>query len=307
MSELVSEFLDEPFPTMLDPMIFDGTHYPDGDHRVVMGEPGAGGARSLYKASPDFQAWTLVKTNWMSAAGEGGVWTFQDATWDGGRFLLYQNDGTDTSTAVWTGTPADVENETITRVGQVLANAGDCGAFYDAASGLVHIYAEDSASPFGSVSSSRLLHYTTPPGNLTDATFVGVAIDTGGAWGTGDPDVFEHDGSYWLIADYTEDHPTYWVALYRSTDLTNWSLVEKRWSAETGVHGGDWDVIRTAGGMFALGEFAHSGNGVGLWAIRERGAPSVAGAVESGSDVAQAASSGTGVRSRARVVTQPTA
>lgn len=262
-------YLREPFPLGYDPVIFPGGQFGDGQHRVLVMFSGAG-KRTLYKTS-DFSTFTTVLDDWVSSEPSDGANTFQDAVvLDDGTFVLYQNDGSEGTTAVWTGTAADIDAGTITRQGRVLSSGGDCGAFYESPTDLIHIYTEDPTNPFGSVSSDRLLHFTTPADDLLNATQRADAINTGGTWGTGDPDIIEYGGQFWLFTDYTEGHPTYWVALYRSDDLDTWELIDSKFTEVDGTRGGDFDVIDVGDHLIAMSEYTGSGGGdigVGVWQL----------------------------------------
>lgn len=262
-------FLSEPFTLGYDPVLFHGDNFADGQHRVVIMVPSQS-KRVLYKTA-DFDTFTVVLDDWVPSEPSAGADTFQDAVVLGdGTFALYQNDGTEGTTAVWTGTAADIDAGTITKQGQVLSTEGDCGAFYEASTDTVHIYSEDADTPFGSVSSTKLSHWTTPADDLTNATQQDDAIDTGGSWGTGDPDVFEAFGCYWMLTDYTTSHPTYWVALYRSDDLYTWELVAERFTEHTGTNAGDFDVLDLGDYLIAMCEYTGGNAGAGVWRLDKR-------------------------------------
>lgn len=263
----VPNYLSEPWPNAYDPVIFPGEHFDDGLHRVLV-MVNTEGVKKIYKTS-DFDTFTLVNGDWMSSVPNNGSNTFQAAVWRGETCLLYQNDASESATALWTGTASDIDSGTITKQGRVITE-GDCGAFYDADTDTVHLFTEDGDTPFGSVSSTKLSHWTTPGDDLLNATQQADAIDTGGSWGTGDPHVIEAFGCYWMFTDYTTQHPTYWIALYRSDDLTTWELIDATFTSEDGTRGGDFDVIDVGDHLFALSEYTGSGGGdigVGVWRL----------------------------------------
>lgn len=258
-------FVSEPWPTGYDPLVFHGDNFADGQHRVLFMVVSS--HKELHKTA-DFETFTLVNSDWLPSIGNTGQTTFQDHVVLGdGTFALYQNDAIDSRTAVWTGDADDIDAGTVTRLGRVLTTEGDCGTFYDATTDTVHIYSEDVDSPFGSVSSSKLSHYTTPGDDLLNATQQDDAIDTGGTWGTGDPAIVEAFGSYWMFCDYTLEHPAYWVALYRSDDLYSWELVTEKLTESTGVRAGDFDVIRDGDRFIALSEYTGGNAGIGVWEL----------------------------------------
>lgn len=265
-----------------DPCILDGAHFGDGQHRLIVLKPND--HLELHKTA-DFETYTAVDEDWMPDVLPTGLWTFQDhVVLADGTFVLYQNDGSNTATAVWTGTGADIDAGTITRQGRVLSEGGDCGVFYEADAGLIHIFPEDPDSPVGTVSASKLTHWTTPDDDLLNATQRADAIETSG-WGTGDADFFESDGRYWMWCDYTEDHPTYWVALYRSADLDNWTLIDETFSESTGTRGGDFDTIADGDRFVIFSEYTGANeSGVGQWDLTPlaAGAANVASATVSG-------------------------
>lgn len=266
-SPFAATFLSEPFSSSYDPSIFSGEHFADGQHRVMVMDLGAD-VKRLYKTA-DFETFTLIDGDWMSSVPQGGTNTFQGhVVLPDGTFVLYQNDGSETATAVWTGDSDDIDNATITRQGRVLDGGGDCGVYYDPDADLVHIFTEDPDSPFGSVSSSKLLHWTTPGDSLLSATQLADAVNTGGTWGTGDPCIIKQYGRYWMFTDYTTSHPAYWIALYTSTDLTTWTLVDDKFTESTGVRGGDFDIVAHGDHLIAMSEYTDANQfGVGVWRL----------------------------------------
>lgn len=269
-ASLALSFEDEPFDGgYSDPCVMHGNLFADGQHRLLVNVMGS--HREMYKTA-DFETYTLVNPDWVGDMPVSGNRTFQDyVVREDGTFLFYQNDGHygggEQSTSVWAGTAADVDAGTITRLGRVV-DEGDCGAFYDAANGLVHIYTENPDTPYGTVSSTQLNHWTTPIDDLLNPTYVGVAVDMGDA-GTGDPDIFEYGGWFWLVCDYTVGHPQYWMSLYRSTDLTNWEQMAEKWSEPTGVRGGDFDAIVVDGEIVGFTEYTGPNIlGIGRWSAR---------------------------------------
>lgn len=272
-SPFVPSFLSEPFVNAYDPLVFHADHFADGQYRVLTMVPST--AFTLRKTA-DFTTFTTVAADWHPAITKDGDNTFQDhVVLTDGTIVLYQNDGTEEATAVWTGTAADLDAGTMTRQGQVLATEGDCGTYYDTDTDTVHIFTQDADNPYGAASSSVISHWTTPGDDLLNATQQANAVDTGGLWGTGDPCVFEMFGCYWMFCDYTVSHPTYWVALARSDDLTTWEIIDPRFTADTGIRGADFDVVDTGDHLIALSEFTGADIlGVGVWQLDKRPARS---------------------------------
>lgn len=268
-------YMSEPFINGFDPVMFHGDHFADGQHRVMFQVTHS--RHELHK-TVDFKTFTQVDADWLPDEGVTGYDTFQSCVvLPDGTFVLYQNGGTEGTTDVWTGTAADIDAGTITRVGQLLAGEDDCGAFYEAATDLIHIYTEDYDNRYGSVSSSALSHYTTPADDLLNVTQHANAVDTNGDFGTGDPCIFETFGCYWMLTDFTVSHPTYWTALYRSDDLYTWDLIDPKFSKSTGVRAGDFEVLDMGDHLFATSEYTGEGGGdkgVGVWRIDKREAQS---------------------------------
>ncbi|WP_425399656.1 LamG-like jellyroll fold domain-containing protein [Aeoliella sp.] len=254
-------FVNEPFGSnTFDPLIFDKIHFGDNEYRCLILHNNDQTFK-LYRTA-DFSTFTLLDADWHSEIEVSGETTFQDHfVRSDGTFVLYQNDGDDTTTAVWTG--PDLEN--ITRLGQVLNNEGDCGVYYDAETETVHIYTEDADNPFGSVSASVLSHWTTPAFDLLNATQQANAVDLGDR-GTGDPDVIKLGDKYFLFCDNTDAHPNYNVACYQSDDLTNWTKNRLRILP---IKGGDLDLVKTSDTQWiGMTEYSDSDeSGVGLFTI----------------------------------------
>lgn len=269
---MVPIFRDEPFgaKAYTDPCIFHADNFGDGMYRLLIMLGTGGGHRELHKTA-DFTTWEAVDLDWLPDVPANGYNTFQDhVVLADGTLALYQNDNANAKTAVWTCHPDDLDDGGITRVGQVTDRGGDCGTYYDPDTDLVHIYTEHPDYPSGGVSSKRLAHFTTPGDDLLSATQHDDAVITPG-WGTGDPCVIKHDDTYYMFTDHAQPHPTYWVALYESTDLYAWQLVDPEWSARSGVRGGDFDLTRYRDHFVAFSEFTgFNTSGVGRWDIWPR-------------------------------------
>lgn len=266
MTTLIARRLGQPFVGD-NPCMFHADHFDDGQHRLLIQVQND--HRELYKTA-DFVTWTTIDLDWMpDQEVQLGARTFQDSVvLPDNTILLYQNDNTEGRTAVWTGTPADLDAGTMTKVGRIVMTGGDAGAFHDPVTDLIHIYVEDQDSPFGSASSSKIRHWTTPVDDLLNATNEGIAADTGGSWGTGDPDIVKIGDTYYMFSDYTVSHPTYWVALWSSKDLYNWRLETPTLTQPAGFRGADFDAIDVGGRLIATSEYDNDENNrLGLWEI----------------------------------------
>lgn len=233
-----------------DPLVVHHTHFTDNQYRVIAQNVSTNDHELHKTPDPtDKSAYTLIESDILPNRQTGGGYSLQDhVVLPDGRFALYESidDANGIGTAVWTG-----ESLTdLTNHGRVL-DWPDCGAFLDH-DGTIHIYPEGSQLA-GEPSSDILRHYTTPWTDLTTATRQADAIDVSAEnWHTGDPDIIQVGGYYYMFMDRTVSHPTYQIAVARSTNLTDWTLVN---DAITLTKGGDIAITQMGGRLVGLTEF----------------------------------------------------
>lgn len=130
--------------------------------------------------------------------------------------------------------------------------------------------ATDSATKWGGscCSSTKVYLYSSPTisGNWTkEGTLVN---RTGDSWGTGDPNLIEHNGTYHLFVDNTSSHPNYRINLYTSDELVGG---ESNWNPHGQVtydYGGDAEVVRGKDKWVMATEYPNGTTNNG-WAIRK--------------------------------------
>jgi len=162
----------------------------------------------------------------------------------------------DEQTELWTGNSLT----NLTNHGVVL-NESDTGGFYDDETGMWHIYYEAIDVP-KSPSGDALVHATS-----TDArqwAKQGIALNASDKpWHTGDADIHELNGTYYIFFDQTENHPRYHIGLATSQNLSSFDIQGR----VPTVCGGD-PVVRyapTEGQWVMLTEYAGSDlEGVGV-------------------------------------------
>ena len=243
-----------------DPLVFHKHHFSDGQYRVIFKNDPFGIDETQLWKTPDFSSWTKVAN---SIAGDADQ--FEDhIVLSDGTFVLYQSPNQNGGTSVWTGE----ELTNLTKQGTPIPEP-DGGVFYDEATGTIHIYTEDQDNTTGA-GSDKLSHWTTPDDDLLDATKQRDALDlTGKSWHTGDPDIIEISGVYYMFTDNTTNHPNYRIAVFRSTNLYDWTLVQN--SINPQRSGGDMTVTRYDGSFVGFTEYDNYTDdrdfGVGQWEV----------------------------------------
>ena len=243
-----------------DPLVFHKRHFNDDEYRVIFKNDPFGIDETQLWKTPDFSSWTKVAN---SIAGDADMFADHIVLPDG-TFVLYQSSGQAGNTSVWTG--KDLTN--LTKQGAPIPEP-DGGVFYDEADETVHIYTEDSDNTTG-LGSDKLSHWTTPDDDLLNATKQPDAVDvTDRPWHTGDPDIIEISGTYYMFTDNTTNHPYYRIAVLRSQNLYDWTLVQKNINPQRS--GGDMVVTRYDGSFVGFTEYdnyAQDQNfGVGQWEV----------------------------------------
>jgi len=243
-----------------DPLVFHKRHFSDGQYRVIFKNDPFGIDETQLWKTPDFSNWTKVSN---SIAGDADQ--FEDhIVLPNGTFVLYQSPTQNGGTSVWTGQ----ELTNLTKQGTPIPEP-DGGVFYDETTGTIHIYTEDQDNTTGA-GSDKLSHWTTPDDDLLDATKQRDALDlTGKSWHTGDPDIIEVSGVYYMFTDNTTNHPNYRIAVLRSTNLYDWTLIQN--SINPQRSGGDMTVTRYDGSFVGFTEYDNYADdrnfGVGQWEV----------------------------------------
>ncbi len=247
-----------------DPLVFHKRHFDDDQYRVLFkNDPFGVDETQLWKTA-DFSSWTQV-----SASIAGDADQFEDhIVLPDGTFVLYQSPTPDGGTSVWTGT----ELTDLTKQGTPIPEP-DGGVFYDRDTGTIHIYTEDQDHTTGP-GADKLSHWTTPDDDLLDATKRRDAVDVREKpWHTGDPDIIEIEGTYYMFTDNTTNHPNYRIATLRSDNLYDWSIIQENSTPQRS--GGDLTVTRHDGAFVGFTEYdnyADDGTpGVGRWEVSFRG------------------------------------
>lgn len=243
-----------------DPVIVHKRHFEDDQYRLIFKDDPFGDDKTELWKTPDFSDWKKVSG---SIAGDADQ--FEDhIVLSDGTFVLYQSPTQDGGTSIWTG--KDLAN--IKRRGTVVPEP-DGGVYYDREAGVVHIYTEDQDNTSGA-GSDKLSHWTTPEGDLLEATQQEDAIDlTGRPWHTGDPDIIEISGTYYMLTDRTTDHPNYRIAVFRSDDLSKWTLLQGNINPDRST--GDMNLVRYDGAFVGFGEYDNYAEdqdpGIGQWDV----------------------------------------
>lgn len=243
-----------------DPMVFHKRHFSDGQYRMIFkNDPFGIDETQLWKTS-DFSTYTKVSN---SIAGNSDQ--FEDhIVLPDGTFVLYQSPTQDGGTSVWTGTSLT----NLTKLGTPIPEP-DGGVFYDEANETIHIYTEDQDHTTGP-GSDKLSHWTTPDDDLLNATQQRDAIDlTSVPWHTGDPDIIQMSGTYYMFTDQAINHPYYRIAVFRSDNLQDWTLFQKNINPQRS--GGDMVVTRYNGSFVGFTEYDNYAEdqdfGVGQWQV----------------------------------------
>lgn len=276
-----SEYMGQPFsggngnPCILHRSLFD-----DGQYRVLVhnyGNTNGDDTKDLYKTS-DFESFALISDDWLSS--EPVLDNFQDhVVLSDGTIVLAQNDNDQNTITFWTAADgAAFESGNLTEVATPISEP-DCGMVYERSTGTIHVYTEDTDNVVG-VGSDKLSHFEVDENDLTTATQVADAIDvTNVPWHTGDPDLIRLGDYYYMFTDQTASHPDYRIAVYRSTDLDNWTLIQE---AVLNRPGGDLVVTRRDGVLEGFTEYdgdtGLDGDGlvsnVGQWRLYPTAGPS---------------------------------
>jgi hypothetical protein len=231
-----------------DPIIFHKSHYSDDEYRVITHDSST---TPLWR-TPDFASFTQISSDIL-----GDHDTSDGFLRDDGTYVIYCGGGG--GTEVFSGS----DLTSLSPLGTFLSGKNDAGVFYDSDADTVHIYTEDSGSP----STNVIYHHTTPASSLLSATQQSDAIDTSNRdWKTGDPDLIELGGYYYMFIDRSKIHPQYRIALFRSPNLHDWELVDANITA--GVNGGDMVVTRNGPRLEGLTEFAGPDtSAIGHWRL----------------------------------------
>lgn len=253
-----TEFVGMPFDNgWFDPMTFHRRHFDDGRYRVLVEDPDTDEHR-LY-STESFDSLTLENDDLYPSLDSGGGTSFQDnVVLPDGTFVLYRSLD-DTGTTVFAG--SSLSN--VSKVGTVVSGFADCGVYYESGTDTIHVYTESDDKP-SQPTSDILRHYTTPADDLTNETRESDALDlTDYQWSTGDPEVIEWGGTYYMFTDNTKNHPNYHIALCASDDLYNWSVVSENISPHR--KGGDMSVTRVGNRLAGITEYSGSLTGIGQW------------------------------------------
>lgn len=92
----------------------------------------------------------------------------------------------------------------------------DMGVFHE--NGTFHAYYEYNRED-GSLSGEKI-GYATSPDGVSNWTYHDPVYTPTNEYKTGDYEIVEHDGVYFMFADYTREHPDYRVAVFASTSLS---------------------------------------------------------------------------------------
>lgn len=128
-----------------------------------------------------------------------------------GRWFAYARGFVYTSeslTGKWTAHPI---NESL----------NDMGVFHE--NGTFHAYYEYNRTEG---LSGEKIGYATSPDGVSNWTYHDPVYEPTGGYKTGDYEVIRHNGVYFMLADYTREHPNYRIAVFASTSLSgNFSFV----------------------------------------------------------------------------------
>lgn len=242
-----------------DPVVFHRSYFPDNEYRVIIIRPNTN-ETPLYR-TPDFSSWTEITADLLPTEPSGGGSNFQDQVrLPNGIWVLYRSVNDD-----YTDIYTSPDLRTLTRQGTVLPDTADAGAVLDQATDTIHIYTE--AATGTGPTSSILEHHTTSTDDLLTSTQHSNAIDVSNrSWSTGDPDFVQVGGTYYMFHDRTApEHTNYYIAVSRSDDLYNWTMLTDQL---TTVYGGDMAATRRNGTLEALTEFSGADTqGVGHWTL----------------------------------------
>jgi hypothetical protein len=235
-------------------------------HRLLIKDRSqTGDPVDLYTASGDpFDAsnWSVASSDVISGYADATATEPSDYVYDGSTFWVYMQDGSDDSVQVFSG--SDWTGTNLTHDSQIsIDNDEDVGSFRDDG-GTVYLYAEGDEGEIG-VGSNYLTLWTasSPNGSFTERRNVLDLSNT--PWHTGDPDIEEIDGTYWMFTDNTESHASYGTTLLRSTDLFNWEVVTE--DVKVG-RGGDLEVAEYGDGLIGFTELDGPDEvGVGIWSV----------------------------------------
>lgn len=253
-----AEFVDEPFPGGFDPLVFHRSQFADDRYRILVLYPNED-EHTLW-STREFETFTEEATGlYPTVAAERGS-TFNHGTvLLDGRFAVYTADA-DTDTSVWVGDSlTDLEE-----LGTVLRGHSDPGVYLDR-DGTVHIYTEGDGDKTGPTSNT-LKHFTTPADDLLRPEEQSIALDLSDRdWSTGDPEIFRIGETYYMLHDRTQGHPSYYIALSKSSDLFEWTVVDDKL---TDLKGGDMEVARRDGIFHGFTEYSGDDEwGVGHWTL----------------------------------------
>jgi hypothetical protein len=229
-------------------------------HRLLIKDRTESGNPVELHTSSDLETWTEAASGLFSGYANSDSTEPSDYVYDGSTYYVYATDDTNGTTEVFTGS----DWTSLTHDSEAVSDP-DCGAFRDD-DGITHIYAEDADFPDSSgFGSDKISHWTadTPNGSFTEQD---TAVDlTDVPWHTGDPDIEQIDGDYWMFTDNTMNHAHYGTALYRSTDLYTWELIDEQIKD---YKAGDLEVASYPDGLIGFCELdGGPQGGISIWDV----------------------------------------
>lgn len=197
---------------------------------------------NLYE-SDDLRNWSLVAEDISPSV------TFADVITINGTHHVYAG-----GVELWTGDQLD----NLTKQAYV-GDFPDVGAYHE--NGTWYLYPEEAPVPHAP-SGNKVGVWTSdrPDGGFTRQ---GTALDVSDrAYFSGDADIIEHDGRYWMFCDCETYHPFYGTALYRSDNLIDWEFITDDIKSHVG---GDLQILKTPNGLVGFSEFAYNQfGGIGI-------------------------------------------
>lgn len=215
----------------------------------------------LYESS-DLSSWTQISADITPSFTDNAGSNLQDYVYVDGTYYVYGS-SSETDINLFSGPSLD----NLTNEGVVLSGKYDCGAFYE--DGTYYLFTEGDDEVSGEPCTNDIALFTSsnPDGPWTQQPD---PIDVNDrAWHTGGPDIEKFGGSYYMFMDRSITHPEYYLALAKSDDLLNWTIID---DCITAYKGGDMEVLDDGSG-FPLPAFTETtGNdesGIGRWELHE--------------------------------------
>ena len=165
-----------------------------------------------------YESYDAVNWNFVKSIDVPDGETPQDAFFNETGWLYVYTSDNDLRTRLYIAPPDDWTN--LQLYGLIRDGVSDCGIWYDAETGYVYLYYQN-----GTGATTTEVGLMVSPDGKTNWTDYGTIITA--SWGIGDTHILKIDDTYYMFMDREIEHPYYYISVFVSKDLVNWTLIKE--------------------------------------------------------------------------------